>query len=168
MIGSPSARSGLLLLLGTLSGVGCGGSEDPVDALLARLEDAVEARDAAAIGDELALDFTGRDGMTRESTVDLARRLLLGYEEASIEIYEVQKQPTGPGARVSCWVEFSGRARRLGGLAGLLPPGAVYSFELELIRGDPDWRVVSASWERRSESSGAMTGVSSDAEEGAR
>ena len=50
-------------------------------------------------------------------------------------------------ARVRCVVEFAGRARQLGGLRGLLPPAAVYRFDLNVANEDGVWRVQEASWE---------------------
>lgn len=155
-------------LLALLALAGCSGPADPVAAALAGLEGAVEARDADAVGACLAPDFAGPGGMTRQAALDTVRRLLLGYEQASVEVYEVLSEPLDSGARVSFWVEFSGRARRLGGLDGLLPPGAVYSFDLELRRSDPRWLVVEASWQRRAGPGTPDAGVSSSSQEGAR
>lgn len=162
-----SVRPLLLVVVCGLAAAACRGPADPVAELLAELERAVEARDAEALSARLAADFEGRDGMSRDRALETARRLLLGYQEATLEIYEVVQEPTEAGARVRFWAEFSGRARRLGGLAGLLPPGAVYLFELELRRGQP-WLVVSARWEQRAGPGDAAGGVSSGAEGGAR
>ena len=46
-----------------------------------------------------------------------------------------------------CVVEFAGRARSLGGLKGLLPPSAVYRFELGVVEEGGAWRVREAAWE---------------------
>jgi hypothetical protein len=149
-----------------MAATACGGPTDPALALLSDLEAAVEARDADALAQRLAPDFEGRDGMGRQQAMDTVRRLLLGYEAASLEIYEVEQEPVPGGARVSFWVEFSGRPRSLGGLSGLLPPGAVYVFDLELRRGDPDWLVAAASWEERAGAGAGSSGVSSATEGG--
>lgn len=158
----------LVLLLSGAALAACSGPRDPVSGLLAALEEAVEDRDADALGAHLAEGFRGQGGMTRGAALDTARRLLLGYERASVEIYEVVQEPTDEGARVSFWVEFSGRARELGGLSGLLPPGAVYSFELDVVRSEPVWKVAGARWERRDRPEGETPGVSSEAGGGAR
>jgi hypothetical protein len=44
-------------------------------------------------------------------------------------------------------VEFTGNVRKLGGLEGLLPPEAVYRFDLQAGDEDGTWRVRSVQWE---------------------
>jgi hypothetical protein len=44
-------------------------------------------------------------------------------------------------------VEFSGHARKAFGLEGLLPPSAVYRFDLEVGEEGGAWRVRGATWE---------------------
>jgi hypothetical protein len=44
-------------------------------------------------------------------------------------------------------VEFSGQARKAFGLEGLLPPSAVYRFDLEVADEGGTWRVRRAAWE---------------------
>ena len=46
-----------------------------------------------------------------------------------------------------CVVEFSGQARKAFGLEGLLPPSAVYRFDLDVADEGGAWRVRGATWE---------------------
>jgi hypothetical protein len=43
--------------------------------------------------------------------------------------------------------DFSGKALSVGGLGGLLPPGAAYRFDLHVVDQNGTWRVQRASWE---------------------
>ena len=55
----------------------------------------------------------------------------------AIEVYGVETDREA-AARVRCVVEFSGQARKAFGLEGLLPPSAVYRFDLDAAeRGGP-------------------------------
>jgi len=45
-------------------------------------------------------------------------------------------------------VAFSGQARRAFGLEGLLPPSALYAFDLEARDEAGTWRVTRARWEK--------------------
>ena len=51
-------------------------------------------------------------------------------------------------ARVQCKVAFSGQARRAFGLENLLPPSALYRFDLEARDEGGMWRIPRANWER--------------------
>ena len=74
-------------------------------------------------------------------------RYFAGYEAISVDYYDVQVERSEAAATVSLIAEFSGDARRIGGLSGLLPPGAVYRFDLELVEEAGEWWVASARWE---------------------
>jgi hypothetical protein len=120
---------------------------DPVQALLAELEAAAEARDADRFGERLAPAFRGGDGLDRPAALALLRRYLTAYESVAIDVYGVEAERDGASARVRCVVEFSGQARKAFGLEGLLPPSAVYRFELDVADEGGTWRVRSATWE---------------------
>ncbi|MGD8894667.1 MAG: hypothetical protein PVJ73_01395, partial [Acidobacteriota bacterium] len=74
-------------------------------------------------------------------------RYFAAYESVSLEVYGVEVERETTSARVRCVVEFAGRARQLGGLRGLLPPAAVYRFDLGVADEAGVWRVREASWE---------------------
>jgi hypothetical protein len=120
---------------------------DPVEALLAELEAAAEARDADRFGERLARDFQGTHGLGRPEAIAQLRRYFAAYESVAIDVYGVEPERTDRSARARCVVEFSGQARKAFGLEGLLPPSAVYRFDLEVADERGTWRVRGASWE---------------------
>jgi len=119
---------------------------DPVEALLAELEAATEARDAERFAERLAPAFRGAHGLGRAEALAQLKRYFAAYESVAIDVYGVEAERDGPTARVQCVVEFSGRARQAFGLEGLLPPSAAYQFDLEVADEDGIWRVRGATW----------------------
>jgi hypothetical protein len=120
---------------------------DPVAALLAELEAAAEARDAERFGERLSPGLRSADGLGRPEALAQLRRYFAAYESVAIEVYGVEVERQEGAARVRCVVEFSGQARKAFGLEGLLPPSAVYRFELDVADDGGTWRVRSATWE---------------------
>lgn len=121
---------------------------DPVEALLAELEAAAEARDAERFSERLAPPFQGGQGIGRPEALARLKRYFAAYESVAIEVYGVESDRDGTSARVRCVVEFSGQARKAFGLEGLLPPSAVYRFDLDVADEGGTWRVRGATWER--------------------
>jgi hypothetical protein len=139
-------RVALLLGLAVLSACSHG-PKDPVAALLADLEGAAEARDAERFAERLAPSFRGAQGLGRSEALAELKRYLAAYESVAIEVYGVEAQRDGSVAHVRCVVEFSGQARRIAGLEGLMPPSAVYRFELDVADEGGGWLVRGATWE---------------------
>jgi hypothetical protein len=127
--------------------VGCGGKKDPVEALIDDLVAAAEDKSAERIGERLADDFRGQNGMARADAVAAIRRYLAGYETVDLEVYDVSIQRADGAADVSFRAEFSGRALSIGGLGGLLPPEALYRFDLRVVDLGGTWKVRNAAWE---------------------
>jgi hypothetical protein len=121
---------------------------DPIQELLEELEAAAEARDADRFGARLSEGFQGARGTGRADSLATLRRYFAAYESVGLEVYGVEVDRDAAMAEVRCVVEFAGRARQLAGLQGLLPPAAVYRFELGVAEEDGVWRVARASWER--------------------
>jgi hypothetical protein len=119
---------------------------DPVPALLSELEAAAEARDAERFGERLAPGFEGGAGLGRPEALAQLKRYFGAYESVALEVYGVESERNGKAAHVRCVVEFSGRARKAFGLEGLLPPSAVYRFDLDAADEDGTWRVRGATW----------------------
>ena len=119
---------------------------DPVEALLAELEAAAEARDAERFAGRLAPTFQGAHGLGRPEALAQLRRYFAAYESVAIDVYGVEAERDERTARVHCVVEFSGKARQAFGLEGLLPPSAVYRFDLDVADEDGTWRVRGATW----------------------
>jgi hypothetical protein len=140
-------RAALLLLVALVASSACRrGPADPVAAVLADLEAAAEARNADAFAERLSSDLrTAAGGGRTEAVADL-RRYFAAYESVALEVYGVEAERGGGAASVRCVVEFSGRGRALPGLQGLLPPSAVYRFDLELADEAGAWRVRRAAW----------------------
>ncbi len=137
-----------LLALVLALGAGCSRTpSDPVEALLADLEAAAEARDAERFGERLSLTFQGGPGLGRTEALAQLKRYFAAYESVAIEVYASETERDGAAARVRCVVEFSGQARKAFGLEGLLPPTAVYRFDLDVAEQSGTWRVRRAAWE---------------------
>ena len=138
---------GVVALLAALVPACSGPAKDPVEALLAELEVAAEARDADRFAERLSGGFEGPGSIGRAEAVAQLRRYFAAYETVAIDVYGVEAEREGATARVRCVVEFSGRARKAFGLEGLLPPSAVYRFDLEVADDGGTWRVRRAAWE---------------------
>jgi hypothetical protein len=141
----PTKRLVTLALLGCL--VACGGPKDPILKLLADIERAAEAKDAAGIEARLTPDFRGGNGLPRAEVRSMLQRYFLAYEKVALELYEVEVERAEDTARVRFRVDFSGRPLKIGGLGGLLPPEAMYRFDLGLRRTGDVWMVAEADWE---------------------
>jgi hypothetical protein len=121
---------------------------DPVRALLSDLAAAAEARDAERFGACLSEGFAGHGQVVnRTEAVATLRRYFAAYESVGVEVYGIEVDRQGASARVRCVVDFSGRARRLPGLDGLLPPSAAYRFDLDVADEGGTWCVRTAAWE---------------------
>lgn len=108
----------ILVIVATL---GCG-SKDPVDALMADLEKAAEARDADAIEKRLAAGFTGYEGLSRDETLATLKRYFAAYQQIHLDVTQVERSESGD--RVSFRVDFSGQPNAAFGLQNLLPSTA--------------------------------------------
>jgi len=147
MIDAPCRR--ILLLAAAAAAFACSGTPaDPVEQLRAELESAAEARDAERFAERLSESFHGPRGLTRAEALATLRRYFAAYESVGLEVYGVEVDRDAATAEVRCVVEFAGRARQLAGLQGLLPPAAVYRFELGVAEENGVWRVGGASWEQ--------------------
>ena len=141
-------RAALLLALSALTtGAGCRAPSDPVLDLVDALREAAENRDAQAIADRLADDFRGSAGADKAEAAATLRRYFAGYESVHLAVYDIAvRERTDDAAEVSFRAEFSGSARKIGGLDGFLPPSAVERFDLRLVRKGTEWKVASAEW----------------------
>ena len=125
----------------------CSGQKDPVQAMLVELEEAAEERDSDRFGQRLSESFKGgAEGLPKAEALALLRRYFAGYDSVALTVYGVEVERAEGTARIRCVTEFAGNVRKLGGLEGLLPPEAVYRFELEAADEQGTWRVRSAQW----------------------
>jgi outer membrane lipoprotein-sorting protein len=120
---------------------------DPVEALLAELEAAAEARDAERFAERVAPAFHGSYGLGRPEALAQLKRYFAAYESVAIDVYGVETERDGASARVRCVVDFSGKGRQVFGLEGLVPPSAVYRFDLDVADEGGVWLVRAATWE---------------------
>jgi len=138
---------GVIPLLAAV-GLACAGTpDDPIEELRMDLEAAAESRDADRFGERLSEDFRGPRELPRAEALATLRRYFAAYESVDLEVFGIDVDRDGTRAQVRCVVEFAGRARQLGGLKGLLPPAAVYRFELGVAEEAGVWRVQRATWE---------------------
>ena len=122
-------------------------ARDPVQAMLEDLAAAAEARAADRVLGRLSDAFQGRGAIPKAEIGPMLRRYFAGYESIGIELHNVEIEHQDDSARVRCVVAFSGHPRKAFGLEGLLPPSAVYRFDLEAADEGGTWRVKRASWE---------------------
>jgi hypothetical protein len=115
--------------------------------MLDDLAAAAEARDADRVLGRLSGAFQGRGGEPRAEMGAMLRRYFAAYESIGIELHGVEIERQDGSARVRSLVAFSGHPRKAFGLEGLLPPSAVYRFDLEAVDEGGTWRVKRAAWE---------------------
>jgi hypothetical protein len=143
-------KDGVLTLVCVLAAtlLACGPKRDPIETLLLELERGAEARQASVIEGALAPEFKGRDGTPRADVAQMLRRYFVAYETVNLEVYDVviERQSEG-AARVAFRVDFNGRPLQLGGLAAMLPPAAMYRFDLGLRLEGQRWLIATADWE---------------------
>jgi hypothetical protein len=144
-----AALVGLTSLLAVASSGSCAFEPvDPMRALVDALAEAAEDRDADGILEHLDPGFSAQGGLTRADAAASLRRYFAGYERIDVEVYDVETLPGEAVSRVRARVGFTGQANRTLGLEGLLPPSAVYRFDLDVVEYDGAWRVTRAAWER--------------------
>lgn len=141
-----TTRSLILILAGAAA---CRAPSDPVEGFLAAVADAAEARDADAVAARLAADFRGGDAaLSRSAAQAELRRYFFTYESVDLTISEVTREPAEGGTRVSFRVDFSGKPKDVGGLAGLVPSLSAYGFDLLLVEGKGGLQAREAAWRR--------------------
>ena len=141
------SRTTLAALAATIVVLAGCSRKDPVLALLDDLEDAVEDKSAEEVRDLVAADFRGQGGIDRAEAIALLRGYLAAYEKVEVDVYDVSVQRANGAADVKFAADFSGQALSVGGLSGLLPPGAAYRFDLHVVDQRGTWRVQRATWE---------------------
>jgi hypothetical protein len=120
---------------------------DPARALVEDVADAAEGRDAAGVLSRVSEAFRGPDGLDRAGAAASLRRYFAAYESIDLEVFDVLSEPADEALRVRTRIGFRGRANRAFGLDGLLPPSAVYRFDLVIRDEGGVWRVRGAEWD---------------------
>jgi hypothetical protein len=122
-------------------------STDPVRALMDELVAAAEDRDADRFAARLSDGFRGQDSLAKADMQAALRRYFAAYETIDLEVFDVVSEPADGATRVRTRIGFSGKGTRAFGLEGLLPPSAVYRFDLDARDEAGTWRVTRATWE---------------------
>jgi hypothetical protein len=139
---APWALAALALASGCASG-----PSDPVRALIEELAEAGEDRDADRVLARLSETFRGQEALAKADVAGSLRRYFAAYESIELELFDVEVQRAEAAAQVTARVGFTGQASRAFGLGALLPPSAVYRFDLEAREEGGTWRVTGARWQ---------------------
>lgn len=111
---------------------------------IARVQQAVEARDAGAIEDALAEDFIGPDGMDRKDAWRLAQVVFLRNRDIGATLGPLDIRLEGESARVRFTAAMTGGR-------GVVLPDEAQVFDVTTgwrMRGG-DWELVNAEWSPR-------------------
>ncbi len=108
---------------------------------------AADARDAAAVGRELADDYRDAAGAGRADVEQTLRGYFAAYEIIEVRLSDVVIERAEGAARARFRVDLSGQPRQASGLAGLLPSSESYRFDVRLVPDGSRWKVEWASWE---------------------
>jgi hypothetical protein len=120
---------------------------DPVLRALDQLVEAVEERDVDAVVGHLDPAFQGQ-GLDRAGAAAELRRYFALYEGVGLTRAEPEIERGTDEARVRLRVVFTGRPKKIAGLADLLPGEAAYAFDLRLRRDGERYLLREAGWER--------------------
>jgi hypothetical protein len=129
--------------------VSCGRTpSDPVRAVISAIAEAAEERDAEAVLAHLSETFRGQESLGKADVAGSLRRYFAAYESIDLEVFDVEVERADGVAQVRTRVGFTGQANRAFGLGGVLPPSAVYRFDVQARDEGGVWRVASARWEQ--------------------
>lgn len=119
--------------------------EEALRTQMGALQQSIEKRDAAAIGDTLAEDFIGNDGLDRRDAQRMAAGLFLRYRSVGAAFGPLQVRMHGD---TRATVTFTVAAT--GGSGGMLPSEAqVYDVSTGWRDSGDGWRMTSARWSPR-------------------
>lgn len=138
-------RPAVLLVL--LYAVCCRRAGDPVRETLDRLVKSAQARDAAAVVENLTPDFRDAEGGDAGQAAVTVRRFFAVYEIINVQVRNLTIERAPEAARARFRVEFSGQPRKIGGLDALLPSVSTYDFDVRLVPDGKRWKIAWASWE---------------------
>ena len=117
-------------------------AEAGVSAGVARLQEAIDARDAGDIEALLAEDFIGNDGLDRQGARRLAAGVFLRYRDVAAVLGPVTVELRGDRDAIARFTVLA-----TGGSGSALPErGQLYQVETGWRLVDGDWRLLSAEW----------------------
>ena len=140
------APRGRLVVLAAVLALAACARKPPLERLLTDLEAKIEARDAAGAAAHLAPEFVAENGMGHAAAADELKRYFFAYESLDV-VFSVISSEGDPPRTASLRVDMSGRAKKIGGLAGLFPEIAAYRFDLDLVFRDGRLLVAGGRWE---------------------
>ncbi len=124
----------------------CHRDGDPVRETIDGLAGAAKDRDAAAFMKGIAPDFEGFGGSRRPDVEEMVRRYFAAYESLDVTLEDVTIERSEGAALVRFRADLSGRARKIGGLDGILPSSSKLRVEARLAPHDGRWQIEWASW----------------------
>lgn len=108
---------------------------------IGELQAALDARASGGIGDRLAADFIGPDGLDRDGAIRMARLSFLRYRDVGVRLGPLDVQMQEAHARVGFTAALTG------GSGGLLPDSArLYRVDTGWRLEDGEWLLTSADW----------------------
>ncbi len=129
----------------------CRRSTDPVRESLDAMAAAVRSRDAGVLFDRVTADFQGNDGTSRADAESMVRRYFAAYSSLDVSFRDVSIERSEGAALARFTADLSGRARKIGGLEGLLPSASSYRFEVRFVPDNGRWKAAWASWSEAGE-----------------
>jgi hypothetical protein len=139
-------RAAAISVLALVCLFGCAKKRDPIRETIDAVVKAANARDTAALMDQVAPEFEAADGASR---LDLEMRLnqyFAAYEILNVSVTDVKIEKGNGAAFVRLRAQMSGQPRSVGGLSGLLPSEAKYDFEMRLVNDGEAWKLGWAAW----------------------
>jgi hypothetical protein len=144
-------RAARLVVMATLALGACRPApppSEPVPALLAALEQAVEARDTDAVLACLAANFRGKAGLERGMVQPELERYFRIYDDVRVERSAPEITPEGDALRVRVRAVFSAKSKLPGVSERLLGVESTpFQFDLRLEREGNAWRIAQADWD---------------------
>lgn len=133
----------LLALIAALAACAKTPPEEKLRATVAGLQAAIERHDVPAVGDTLAEDFIGPDGLDRDDAHRMAQAMFFRYRDVGVILGPMAIDLQTQHATVRFTAALTGGA-------GTLPDsGQVYDVETGWRLEGGEWRLVNARWKSR-------------------
>lgn len=136
-----------LALAAAAAALCCGEKGDLVKASLDRIVKAVHHRNAQAFMDNVAVDFSAAEGMTRAEALQTVQRYFAAYAILNVTLRDVTIERAENAARARFTAQLEGQPQKIGGLDGILPRSSAWKFDLRLTPDGSRWKIAWASWE---------------------
>jgi hypothetical protein len=144
----PIRRIILLAIIAVVALTGCPGDkrspEEQIRALVADAAQAAERKDVSSMVALISERYSDTQGQNRKALEGMLRLLFLRHE--SVHVYtRIQEIALLPSDRARLTVYAALASLPIAGEAQLR--GDLYRFDLELVRENRKWRVISAAWQ---------------------